>query len=148
MMCAPSGDCPWALMTRSNAYMRKQPVNEEFEELGFEEQCKKVFETPISQKGDLIVRSQDPVRLVNSFSAEELYLTIREMDGSNIPEVIQYANTDQLQFIADFECWQSDQISEEGFLRWLQYLIEAGDAKVLQWLVTPDFEALIAGLKK
>jgi len=128
--------------------MMHQSKNEEFEELAFEEQCKQVFETPISRKGDLIIRSQDPVRLVNSFSAEELYLTVREMDGSNVSEIIQYANTEQLQFISDFECWQQDCISERGFIRWLEYLEAAGDMKVLQWLATAEFGMLIAGFKK
>jgi len=128
--------------------MGQKPINEEFEELEFEEQCKRVYETPIARKGDLIARSQDPVRLINSFSAEELYLTIREMDGVNIPEILQYANTGQLQFISDFECWSSEEISNKGCMQWLKYLEDAGEDKIHQWLVTADFELLIAGFNK
>jgi hypothetical protein len=128
--------------------MGQKPINEEFEELPFEEQCKRVYETPIAKKGDLIVRSQDPVRIVQSLSCEELYLTVREMDDVNIPELIQHANIGQLQFMSDFECWTDDMISKRGFIQWLKYLEEAGDEKLYEWLATADFEMLIAGFNK
>jgi hypothetical protein len=128
--------------------MPQKSKNEEFEELAFEEQCKQVYETPIAEKGDLIIRSQDPVRLVNSFSVEELYLTVREMDRDNMSEIIQYANAAQLQFISDFECWHNDRISQKGFIQWLEVLEAAGDTQLMQWLLTTEFSMLIAGFKK
>jgi len=122
--------------------------NEEFEELAFEEQCKIVAEVPFAQRGELITRSQDPERLVMACAAEELYLMVREMDSATIPEIIQYAHVSQLQFIADFECWNDDMICKKGFLRWLEYLEEAGDDKLEQWLLIADESMLIAGFQQ
>lgn len=122
--------------------------NEEFEELKFEEQCKIVYQTPITRKGDLIVRSEQPEALLNTFSAEEAYLMVREMDSTNVPELVQYANFAQLQFMSDFECWQGDAISDRGFIQWLEYLEEASDEKLRLWLTCTDFKLLIAGFQK
>ena len=102
--------------------MEKQVKNEEFEELAFEEQCKVVYNTSPAHRGDLIIRSQDPERLTNSLSAEDFYLMVREMDRANVPEVVQNAHFRQLEFMADFECWDNDIISEKGFIEWLKCL--------------------------
>lgn len=128
--------------------MAHKSKNEAFEDLAFEEQCKQVFATRIAEKGDLIIRSQDPVRLVNSFSPEEIYLTIREMDRDDVAQLVQYANVGQLQFVSDFECWDNDHISQKGFIQWLEVLAAAGDEQLMRWLMSTEFSMLIAGFKK
>ena len=128
--------------------MEKQVKNEEFEELAFEEQCKIVYDTSPAQRGDLIIRSQDPERLVHSLSAEDFYLMVREMDRTNIPEIIQNAHFSQLEFMADFECWDNDVISEKGFIQWLICLEDAGSEKLAMWLLNTEFSMVIAGFKR
>lgn len=122
--------------------------NEEFEELSFEEQCKIVFQADFDKKADLVIRSQAPERLVGAFTAEELYLIAKEMDSSNLPELIRSADFNQLQFMSDFECWTGDAVNPKGFVEWLSYLQEAGDVKFGQWLVNADMELLITGFQK
>ena len=128
--------------------MEKQVKNEEFEELAFEEQCKVVYNTSPAHRGDLIIRSQDPERLTNSLSAEDFYLMVREMDRANVPEVVQNAHFRQLEFMADFECWDNDIISEKGFIEWLKCLEDAGSDRLALWLLNADVPMVIAGFKK
>ena len=129
--------------------MNNQSINnDDFDGLSFEEQCKIVFSAPLERRGELVVRSHSPEELTGAFSAEEMYLMVREMDSSNVPELIRSANFQQLEFMADFECWQSSEIKAEGFLRWLQYLAEAGNDRFELWLLHADLELIIAGLQK
>ncbi len=128
--------------------MEKQIKNEEFDELDFEDQCKIVYNTTPSLRGDLIVRSQDPERLVNSLSPEDFYLMVREMDNIGIPEIIRNARFHQLEFMADFECWDNDVISGKGFIQWLKFLEDAGGERLEMWLLNSDFNMIISGFQK
>src|SRR3989338_4036339 len=60
---------------------------EEFEKLSPEEQEKVFHQTPFREREDLLLQSNNPLRLVQSISREELYLLTREMDLDERSEV-------------------------------------------------------------
>ncbi len=98
-----------------------------------------------AEKGELLIRSHDPAKLVRSMSQEELYLITREMDIEERSEVIQNATLPQMQFIADMECWKGDRADGKGFADWIETLLASGTEKALAWLLTVDHETLVAG---
>lgn len=123
--------------------------HEEFESLKPEEQEKVVRKSPsFFEKGDLILHAHYPDKLTQSFSEEELYLIIRELDPEERYELIKYANLPQLIFISDIDCWEKDRLYAKGFLRWLDTLQNADERRLLGWLVESDYETVVSGFKK
>ena len=118
---------------------------EEFEKLSPEEQEKVFHHTPFRERQDLLLHSQNPMRLIQSLSREELYLLTREMDLEERSEVLRYANLPQLFFISDIDCWKKDRLHAKSFLDWLETLLQSDEEKLLAWLVEMDYETVVAG---
>ncbi len=118
---------------------------EEFEKLSPEEQEKIFHHTPFRERGELLLHSQNPMRLVQSLSREELYLLTREMDLEERSEVLRYANLPQLFFVSDIDCWKKDRLHAKSFLEWLETLLQSDEEKLLAWLVQMDYETVVAG---
>lgn len=118
---------------------------EKFEQMSPEEQETFFRNSTFAEKGELLIRSHDPAKLVRSMSQEELYLITREMDIEERSEAIQNATWPQMQFIADMECWNQDRANSRGFVTWLETLLAAGTQKALEWLLRVDHETLVTG---
>lgn len=121
---------------------------QEFENLNPEEQAKIFHHSSFKERAELIRHSHDPLALTRSLTHEELYLLTREMDIEDRSEVIRYATLPQLTFIADVDCWKKDRIDSDNFLEWLETLLAADERILLNWLVTMDYETIIAGFQK
>jgi len=122
--------------------------NQEFEALNIEEQIRIFSVSPITEKGDLILRSQEPDKLTRSLASEELYLILKEMDQDERAELIKFATLDQLFFITDIECWKKDRIDGAAFVRWLETLQLSDERRLYSWLMEMDYETVVAGLQK
>ncbi len=120
---------------------------EEFDELNLEEQERIFHQSPFREKGELLLRSHNPVRLAQSLSHEELYLVTREMDLEERGEIIRYASLPQLFFLSDIDCWKGDRVNREGFRLWLETLEKSDEQKLLAWLLAMDYETVVSGLK-
>jgi len=120
----------------------------QFDDLSFEKQKEVFFKSSYADRGDLLLRSQDPVLLANAMSAEEMYLVTRDMDFDMRSEILKYANLPQLFFMADLDCWKKDHIYAKGFLEWIRCLGEADLEKLGEWLIRMDYEMIITALKK
>ena len=119
-----------------------------YETLSPEEQTRVFHEAPLKERGELLDHSHDPQRIVRSLSHEELYLTTREMDLDERAEILRYATLPQLFFVSDIDCWKKDRIDPDKFLVWLETLLQAGDEKLLSWMLGLDAETLVAGMRK
>jgi hypothetical protein len=119
---------------------------EQYEELELEEQVKIFAGSSIKERGQLILYSQDPARIANSLSSEELYLISRELDMEERCELIKFSGIRHLRFMADIDCWDNDRIDPKGFVSWLDLLRQADEAQLQLWLDETDYEGLIAGL--
>ncbi len=122
--------------------------SQEFESLNPEEQAKVFHHSSFKERAELIRHSHDPRSLTRSLSHEELYLLTREMDIEDRSEVIRYATLPQLTFIADVDCWKKDRIDSDNFLEWLETLLAADERILLSWLLTMDYETIVAGFQK
>jgi len=118
---------------------------EQFEQMTPEEQETLFRQCSFAEKGELLIRAHEPAKLVRAMSQEELYLITREMDIEERSEVIQSATLSQMQFIADMDCWKGDRADGRGFSLWLETLVASGTEKALSWLLTVDYETLVAG---
>ena len=121
---------------------------ENFESLSPEEQARIFHQTSFKERGELLLRSHNPMALTRSLSHEELYLLVKEMDMEERSEAIKYASREQMVFISDMEVWKKDQIIPEQFIRWLETLERAGYGKLLEWMLEADYETVVTGLQK
>ncbi|MCB9799490.1 MAG: hypothetical protein H6757_01875 [Candidatus Omnitrophica bacterium] len=115
--------------------------------MSFDEQQECFRKSPIRDKGDLLIRSHDPMKLTRGLSQEELYLVTKEMDLEEKSEIIRYATLPQIRFLSDMSCWQKDRFDSKGMLGWMETLILAGDEQVMHWFRGMDYESVVAGLK-
>ena len=92
----------------------------QFEEMNFDEQKEVFRKSAFSEKGDLLLRSQDPEQLAQALSCEEMYLMTRGMDLDLRSEILRYANLNQLFFMSDLDCWKKDRVDVKNFMEWLQ----------------------------
>ncbi len=119
-----------------------------FEDLEFEKQCKVFFESPSSERGELLLRSKDPARLASAVSCEELYLLMRDLDIESRSELLRYATLPQLFFLSDLECWHEEELSTQGFVSWLETLEGADRGLLVTWLTKIDYEIIVAGFQR
>lgn len=119
-----------------------------YEALAFDEQCKIFFESPYRDRGELLLRSQDPARLAAATSCEELYLMTRDLDVESRSELLRYANLQQLFFLSDLDCWREEAISTKGLVSWLEVLEAADRSQLTAWLSRIDYEMLVAGFQR
>lgn len=117
----------------------------EFEEMNPDEQIRVFALSPIRERGDLILHSHEPSKIVRSLSSEELYLISREMDREERSELLKFADMRQLAFFADIDCWDADRINGSDFVGWLDTLRQADERQLLSWMQRTDDEGLIAG---
>lgn len=117
----------------------------QFEEMDLDEQIKVFAVSPISERGELILHSHEPGKIIQSLSSEELYLITREMDSEERSEILKFAHLRQLSFVADIDCWQGDRVNGTDFVRWLDTLREADERQLLLWMEETDYDGLIAG---
>jgi len=76
--------------------------NDNFEDYPFEKQCEIVKKSPFSEKAELILRSQFPDEIIEHIGPENFYIIARSADKEFLPELLSYADTDQLLFFTDF----------------------------------------------
>ncbi len=120
---------------------------EKFENLNPKDQADIFDHSDLREKGELLLRAQDPRSIIRKLSQEEFYLITREMDVEERSEVVKHASLPQLVFMSDLECWSRDRIQPKQFLTWLETLRLAGDDSLLNWLVYGDYQVVVAGLK-
>ncbi|MBI4971162.1 MAG: hypothetical protein HZC17_04925 [Candidatus Omnitrophica bacterium] len=125
-----------------------QKNQSEFDDLSFDKQKELFFKSSYADRGDLLLRSQDPTQLANAMSSEEMYLVTRDMDMDMRSEVLKFANLPQLFFMSDLDCWKKDRIDKKGFLDWLKCLEQADLERLAVWLEKMDYEMIVAGFKQ
>ena len=117
----------------------------EFESMDFKDQCEVFFKTPFDERGELVLRSQEPDRLVQSLSPEEMFFMVRASNREMIPELIKHTTFQQVEFMVDLDCWVKDRLDRKSFIQWLEYLLEADIERLRYWLAKTDMETLVAG---
>ena len=128
--------------------MSKIDNKTQFEDYPFKDQIEIVKKAPFSERADLILRSQHPEAIISEMGPENFYLIARSTEKELLPEFISYANSEQLTFFADFQCFEYDIINPVKFTQWITLLLEASHEKFLEWVSQMDFNFIVTGYKK
>ncbi|MBN1522587.1 MAG: hypothetical protein JW928_08645, partial [Candidatus Aureabacteria bacterium] len=128
--------------------MSELDQKQDFEDFSFEEQIEIVRKSPFPERADLILRSQYPETIIEDLGPENFYIIARSADRELLPELLSYADTDQLLFFTDFQCFESDKVNPRKFTYWIRQLMEASHEKFLEWVSEMDFDFIVTGYKK
>ncbi|EKD27570.1 MAG: hypothetical protein ACD_79C00672G0007 [uncultured bacterium] len=115
-----------------------------FDNLDFDKQCQIISSSPVREKGDLILRSQNPEVIIPSLPCEEFYVVYSSSSQDIHSELISHANSEQISFVSDFQCWDKDEINSSNFLNWLGTLKNADNSPFQKWIVEADFELVVS----
>ena len=96
----------------------------------------------------VIRNSPAPRDLVRSIPDEEVLLTIKGVGEEDALDLIDLSSPGQLRYILDVELWSRDSVDDTKILRWLEYIIDCGEDKVIDLLDTVDRELLVIILSR
>ncbi len=80
----------------------------EFLNLPFQEKLEFLYGLPARQKRDLILSAPEAERLVQSFSPETLFYTLKEIGSADAGDLLSLAMPEQVKSLFDLDCWDKD----------------------------------------
>ena len=80
----------------------------EFLNLPFKEKLEFLYGLPARQKRDLILSAPEAERLVQSFSPETLFYTLKEIGIADAGDLLSLALPEQVRSLFDLDCWDKD----------------------------------------
>jgi len=128
--------------------VRRTLSSKEYNALPFAERLDMVRRAAGRRKFDLIIDAADAERIVQVLPAQETYLLLRELGPDDAAELFAMSSTEQLTFFMDMDGWNEDRMEGESLDRWMEFLLEGGEEKVLKTFHEMDFELLVLLFKK
>jgi Family of unknown function (DUF6178) len=113
---------------------------EEFLNLPFQEKLEFLYGLPARQKRDLILAAPEAERLVQSFSPETLFYTVKEIGSADAGDLLSMALPEQVKSLFDLDCWDKDRPNLERMREWIEALADAGRSRLAQGLMELDLE--------
>jgi hypothetical protein len=121
---------------------------EEFLSLPFKAKLEFLYGLPARQKRDLILSAPEAERLVQSFSPETLFYTVKEIGSADSGELLSLAVPEQIQGLFDLDCWTRDRPNLDRMREWIEALTEAGRQRMAEGLMGLDMEMLALLLRQ
>lgn len=113
--------------------------------LTFDKQLDIVTQLRGSKKIDHIISSPNAIQLTHKLSAEDVYLTIKEVGDEDALPLFELTNFQQAQYVYDLEWWNNDQMDPDKIVFWLSLMLESPYAsKLLEWVKNSDVEDIVA----
>jgi hypothetical protein len=112
----------------------------EFLNLPFKEKLEFLYGLPARQKRDLILSAPEAERLVQSFSPETLFYTLKEIGSSDAGDLLSLALPQQVKSLFDLDCWDKDRPNLDRMREWVEALSEAGRRRLADGLMELDLE--------
>src|SRR5579883_187475 len=112
----------------------------EFLNLPFKEKLEFLYGLPARKKMDLILSAPEAARLVQSFSPETLFYTLKEIGLADASDLLGMALPEQFKGLVDLDCWNKDRPNLERLREWLEALSEAGRSRTAEALMALDIE--------
>jgi hypothetical protein len=112
----------------------------EFLGLPFQEKLEFLYGLPARTKRDLILSAPEAERLVQSFSPETLYYTLKEIGSADAGDLLSLALPEQVQSLFDLDCWNKDRPNFARMREWIEALSEAGRRRLADGLMQLDME--------
>ena len=113
---------------------------EEFLNLPFQEKLEFLYGLPARQKRDLILSAPEAERLVQSFSPETLFYTVKEIGVSDAGDLLSMAIPEQIKALFDLDCWRKDRADLGRMREWIEVMAEAGRRHMTDALMELDLE--------
>ncbi len=113
---------------------------EDFINLPFQEKLEFLYGLPARQKLDLILSAPEAERLVQSFSPETLFYTLKEIGSADAGDLLSLAIPEQIQGLVDLDCWRKDRPDLDRMREWLESMAEGGRRRLADALVQLDLE--------
>ncbi|HUA35315.1 MAG TPA: DUF6178 family protein [Candidatus Binataceae bacterium] len=113
---------------------------DEFLNLPFQEKLEFLYGLPARQKRDLILAAPEAERLVQSFSPETLFYTVKEIGSADAGDLLSLALPEQVKSLFDLDCWDKDRPNLARMREWLEALSEGGRSRMAQGLMELDLE--------
>ncbi|MGO9605990.1 MAG: DUF6178 family protein [Candidatus Binataceae bacterium] len=112
----------------------------EFLNLPFQEKLEFLYGLPARQKRDLILAAPEAERLVQSFSPETLFYTLKEIGSADASDLLSLALPQQVKSLFDLDCWNKDRPNFRRMREWIESLNEAGRLRMADALMELDME--------
>jgi hypothetical protein len=113
---------------------------DEFLNLPFQEKLEFLYGLPARQKRDLILAAPEAERLVQSFSPETLFYTVKEIGSADAGDLLSLALPEQVRSLFDLDCWEKDRPNLDRMREWIEALSEGGRSRLAQGLMELDLE--------
>ncbi|HVA79126.1 MAG TPA: DUF6178 family protein, partial [Candidatus Binataceae bacterium] len=108
--------------------------------LPFQEKLEFLYGLPARTKRDLILSAPEAERLVQSFSPETLFYTLKEIGSADAGDLLSLALPEQVQSLFDLDCWSKDRPNFARMREWIEALSEAGRRRLADGLMKLDLE--------
>ena len=120
----------------------------EFLNLPFQEKLEFLYGLPARQKRDLILSAPEAERLVQSFSPETLFYTVKEIGVSDAGDLLSMAVPEQIKALFDLDCWRKDRADLGRMGEWIEAMAEGGRRLLADALMELDVELVTLLLRK
>ena len=127
-----------AISPRAIAMQNKS--QSDFLGLPFQEKLEFLYGLPARTKRDLILSAPEAERLVQSFSPETLFYTLKEIGSADAGDLLSLALPEQVQSLFDLDCWSKDRPNFARMREWIEALSEAGRRRLADGLMKLDLE--------
>src|SRR5581483_11220317 len=106
----------------------------------FQEKLEFLYGLPARQKRDLILAAPEAARLVQSFSPETLFYTLKEIGVADAGDLLSLAIPEQVRWLFDLDCWDKDRPNLYRMREWIEAMAEGGRERVTDGLMSADLE--------
>jgi len=120
----------------------------EFLNLPFQEKLEFLYGLPARQKRDLILSAPEAERLVQSFSPETLFYTLKEIGVSDAGDLLSMAVPEQIKALFDLDCWRKDRADLGRMREWIEAMAEGGRRHLADALMGLDLELVTLLMRK
>jgi len=121
---------------------------EKFLDLPFQGKLDFLYGLPARQKRDLILAAPEAERLVQSFSPETLFYTLKEIGSADAGDLLSLAIPEQVKGLFDLDCWDRDRPNLDRMRDWLESMAEAGRKRITDALMECDLELVALLLRQ
>lgn len=122
--------------------------HKEFQSLPFKEKLEFLYGLPARQKRDLILSAPEAERLVQSFSPETFFYTLKEIGSADCGDLLSLAVPEQIKGLFDLDCWSRDRPNLERMREWIEALAEGGRKRMAEGLMGLDMEMMAILLRQ
>jgi hypothetical protein len=121
---------------------------EKFLNLPFQEKLEFLYGLPARQKRDLILSAPEAERLVQSFTPETLFYTLKEIGHADAGDLLSLAIPEQVKGLFDLDCWDRDRPNLDRMRDWLEAMAEEGRKPITDALMECDLELVALLLRQ